>query len=345
MTGSLSGDEPGGTPTDVPAGPSEVAGEAPGDQDGPSVAVAYMHGSRVSHSWHRSMMDMVAYDKSVGFNLIRQAPFSVSCSGPHGLVEGRNMAVKKFLDEGTEDWLFFVDTDMGFEPSALERLVFAADPVARPVVGGLCFAMKHTGPDGKGGFNVVPIPTLFMWGRTPDQGYGFASRFRFEPNTVTQVAGTGAAFLLMHRSVLDSMRAEKGDTWFNLVQYEDGTNISEDLSFCFRLMQMRIPVFVHTGVSVSHHKELWLSDADYRMPKIEPAQRLADAAKRPECEVHGQPMIPGLKAVVDGKVEQEWHCACTHDAARNQPCAKCGNLSCDGEWGCLPSKKGEHAAG
>lgn len=277
MTGGLSGDEPGGTPTDIPTEPSEVAGEAPGVPDdgipAGGVQIAYMHGSRVSHSWHQSMMHLLAYDKSIGQNQINAMPFAVSCSGPHGLVEGRNMAVAHFLDKTTQEWLMFIDTDMGFRPDALDVLLFAADPDARPVVGGLCFAMKHAGPDGKGGFHVRPIPTLFMWGRTPDQGFGFVSRFRYPPNSAVQVAGTGAAFLLMHRSALERVRDQFGDTWFELIQYDDGTRISEDLSFCYRLGELKVPVFVHTGVQISHHKEVWLDEGDYRMPDVEPQAR------------------------------------------------------------------------
>lgn len=274
MTAGLSGtsEQPG--PTDAPTQDDEFA---PGSDEGTAVAVAYCHSSRVSHSWHRSMMQLVGYDKSVGANLLRRLPFAVSCSGPGSLVEGRNLAVKHFLDESDEDYLLFVDTDMGFTPDAVETLVFAADPVTRPVVGGLCFALKHTGPDGKGGFNVTPLPTLFQWGETPEQGHGFVSRFKYPENTLTQVAGTGAAFLLVHRSVYERLRKEQGDTWFNEVQYLDGTKISEDLSFCYRVGQLDVPVYVHTGVSVTHHKELWLSDKDYRQPEREPRQRWQEA--------------------------------------------------------------------
>lgn len=275
MTGAAPADETDRTPTDVPTEEPQVAGETPGGADDvSSVAIAYMHGSRVSHSWHQSMMRMVGYDKTMGSNLIRMMPYAVSCSGPHGLVEGRNMAVKYFLDETIEDWLFFVDTDMGFSPDALERLWFAADPATRPVVGGLCFAMKHMGSDDKGGYHVRPIPTLFMWGKTPTQGYGFVSRFRYPPDTMTKVAGTGAAFLLIHRTVLEDVRKASGDKWFELIQYDDGTRVSEDLSFCYRVQQTKHPIYVHTGVQVSHHKELWLDAKDYQMPNDEPMQRM-----------------------------------------------------------------------
>lgn len=280
MTGAVSGDEPGRAPTNIPEDLSQVAGETPGGTGDGCVQIAYMHGSRVSHSFHTSLMTTIAYDKSVGANIINAMPYAVSCSGPQSIIEGRNMAVQVFLDKTEHEWLLFIDTDMGFEPDSVERLLFAADPTSRPVIGGLCFAMKHMGPDGKGGFNVRPIPTLYMWGRTPEQGMGFATRFRYPPETVVQVAGTGAAFLLIHRSVVEQVREAHGDHWFDLIAYADGVQVSEDLSFCYRLGKLQIPVFVHTGVKVSHHKEIWLDERDYRMPDVEPMAAHMEAAKQ-----------------------------------------------------------------
>ncbi len=318
MTGVAPADETAATPPDVPAAPSEVAGEAPGSSGDGCVQVAYMHSSRVSHSWHMSMMNMLAYDKSVGLNVIRSAPFAVSCSGPFSIIEGRNMAVAHFLDKTEHEWLFFVDTDMGFKPEALEQLLVAADPISRPILGGLCFALKHMGPDGKGGFKVRPVPTLFMWAKNPEQGYGFANRFIYPPETLVQVAGTGAAFVLIHRSVLVAIREGHGDHWFDSIAYEDGTTVSEDLSFCYRAGKYETPIFVHTGVKVTHHKEIWLDEADYVMPEAEPMARMIDAAKLGHT---------GSDRWTGGDRKDE-------GVAKEQPCDACGNLSCDGGWGC-----------
>jgi hypothetical protein len=289
VTGVAPVDETGATPTAVPADAPQVAGEdaGPAGYAPPeaSVAIGYLHSSRVSHSWHTSIMNTMAYDKMVGLNLIGSIPFAVSCSGPNSLVEGRNLLASNFLDNTEADWLLMIDTDMGFEPDALERLVLAADPVERPVVGGLCFAMKHMGSDNKGGHRVMPVPTLFMFAKNPKQGIGFANRFIYPENALVQVAGTGAAFLLIHRTILQSMREVNGDAWFDFVRYGDGTTVSEDLSFCWRLAELEVPVFVHTGIEITHHKEIWLSAGDYTQPPREPMAHMMAAANSPEVEV------------------------------------------------------------
>lgn len=282
MTGVAPEDGAAAMPPTAPADASHIAGEDAGratyvPSEG-SVAIAYLHGSRVSHSWHQSLMTAIAYDKSVGLNLIGHQPFAVSCSGPTSLVEGRNLAVSNFLDKTEAEWLLFIDTDMGFQADAIEQLLLAAHPVERPVVGGLCFAMKQMAADGKGGFNVRPVPTLFMFARNEQQGFGFANRFRYPPETLVQVAGTGAAFVVIHRSILEQIRVKDGPIWYNLVTYGDGTQVSEDLSFCWRVAQLKRPIFVHTGVKITHHKEIWLDERDYVMPDIEPMAQMMKAA-------------------------------------------------------------------
>lgn len=281
MTGVPPVDEAVGTPTEIPADASQFVGEGPEVPELGTVQMAYLHSyeGHVSHSWHTSMMNLLAYDKSIGQNLIRSMPFAVACSGPNSLPEGRNLAVQHFLDQTEHDWLFFVDTDMGFKPDALERLVFAADADTRPVVGGLCFSMKQMGADGYGGYIVRPMPTLFSWAKHPEQGVGFANRLRYPPETMVHVAGTGAAFLLIHRSVLTEIRKGFGDAWFNLRNYDDGTSVSEDLSFCWRVAQIGQRVFVHTGVPITHHKSVWLGEDAYVMPDIEPMAGVMLAAK------------------------------------------------------------------
>lgn len=260
-----------------PTDRSEVTGEIPRYPDGPYgasgdglVQIAYCHGSRVSHSWHNSMVNMLVYDQTMGMGLIESAPFQVACSGPHGLVEGRNLAVQHFLDETPHEWLFWIDTDMGFEVDALDRLFMAADVDSRPVVGGLCFALKQIGSDGFSGHRVAPLPTLFGIVKDKDGKVGFVTRTRYKPNTVMQVAGTGSAFILIHRSVLEEIRRKHGDEWYELVSYEDRRTISEDLSFCWRVADAGFPIFVHTGVKTTHHKEIYLGEADYSMPATDP---------------------------------------------------------------------------
>lgn len=227
------------------------------------VQIAYLHPHVVSHSWHESMMRLVAYDSGNHGRVIGTAgPFMIRCDSG-GLVEARNLAVTRWLDETPHEWLWFVDTDMGFLPDTIDRLVEAADPVERPVVGALCFGLREGDYDGYGGRTVFPVPTLYAWAKTPAGHVGFVNQPGYPPDTLVQVAGTGAACLLIHRGAAEKVRAEAGDAWFDPVRYGDGRPVSEDLSFCYRLASVGTPLFVHTGVKTTHHKQFFVSEADF----------------------------------------------------------------------------------
>jgi hypothetical protein len=233
------------------------------------VQVAYLHPHLVSHSWHESMMRLVAHDAANHARVVATGgPFMIRCDSGH-LVESRNLAVQRFLDETAHEWLFFVDTDMGFLPDTVDRLVEAADPVDRPIVGALCFGLREVVYDGYGGRRVMPVPTILMPARTPEGHIGFANQWEYPADTLIQVGATGAACLLIHRSVLEKLRAAHGDRWFDQSRYGDGQVVSEDLSFCARAGSAGFPVHVHTGIKTTHHKQVWISDLDYTPPLLE----------------------------------------------------------------------------
>lgn len=230
------------------------------------VQLAYLHAHRVSHSWHESMMRLVAWDAEHDARVLETGgPFMIRADSG-GLVEARNLAAQRFLDETEYEWLFFVDTDMGFEPDALDRLLASADPATRPVMGGLCFAAREYKYDGFGGRRIMPVPTLYRWARTVAGHIGFTTLWTIPEEPIVQVAGTGAAFLLVHRTALEKVRAQFGDVWFEQVRYGDGRLVSEDLSLCWRFHVVGVPVHVNTRVRTTHHKELWLGAEDYRPP-------------------------------------------------------------------------------
>jgi hypothetical protein len=80
-----------------------------------------------------------------------------------------------------------------------------------------------------------------------------------------QVAGTGTACLLIHKSVFERMRDIQLPTrskpgfnsafpWFQETEH-DGGPVGEDLTFCWRAGLLGIPVYVFTGVQLGHIKD------------------------------------------------------------------------------------------
>lgn len=242
-----------------------------------TVQIAYLHNEHVSHSWVESMRGMLEHDLDHGRVLARK-PLNMRC-GVAMVPHVRNGTARLFLDKTPHEWLLFIDTDMGFAPDAAHRLLAAADPVKRPVVGALCFASMVSGHDGMGGWRRTIVPTMYKMGTTEDGLPSFCYFGDYEDDTVTPVAATGGAFLLIHRGALEKLRAEHGDHWFDMMYDQVGDIVGEDISFCGRLLKAGIIPVVHTGVKTTHHKDGHLSEEDYE------AQR-ALTVRIPNLPVH-----------------------------------------------------------
>jgi hypothetical protein len=87
-----------------------------------------------------------------------------------------------------------------------------------------------------------------------------------------QVAGTGAACLLIHKSVLEQMRdfehprGKRGFNdaypWFQETEH-NGEPVGEDITFCWRAIQLGFPVYVNTAVQLGHVKDRVLTMESY----------------------------------------------------------------------------------
>lgn len=201
-----------------------------------SVALGYVHPGTVSNHFTAS--------------LIRTTTPLVDViderSGPN-VARGRNRVVERFLADVPADWLWMVDTDMSWEPDALDRLLSVADPEACPIVGGLCFGTSE------GRLVATIFDTITLAG---DEVIVRVEEFPRE--RIVKVAATGAAFLLIHRDVLVAIRDGKFSQafpWFQETEV-DGYPCGEDVTFCLRAGQLGYPVLVDTRVKTGHYKSV-----------------------------------------------------------------------------------------
>lgn len=276
-------------------------------EDGPAVAVAFVHEDHVDYSFFHSFMQLLGYDAEHAGRIWRGG--LISRRGTTGDLAGsRNGGVSDFLN-GDAEWLWWVDTDMGFSPDTIDRLLEVADPVERPIVGGLCFAQRESEPDGVGGYRPVAWPTIMDWTFEGERG-GWQIRWDYPRDALTQVHGTGSACILVHRSVYERVRdvyeelqrasgvRKDGDprwnSWYTRVTNPTtGELIGEDLSFCMRLLRVEIPVHVHTGIQTTHRKNIWLQEQDYwRQRALAPAPEPVEELPREGWAVPRYAVIP-----------------------------------------------------
>ncbi len=172
-------------------------------------------------------------------------------SGPN-ISTPRNLIVRDFLEDDLAPWLFMCDTDMWFPADTVDRLIEAADPVERPIIGGLCWSLD------KG----QRLPTMYELTQKDTGELAFRRYANWPEDTVMRVSATGAACLLMHRGALAKVAAAAGDEaapWFR--ESAVGAPLAlmgEDMTFCLRCAAAAIPVHVHTGVKAGHMKTTML---------------------------------------------------------------------------------------
>lgn len=217
------------------------------------VVIGYLHPGLVHGAFMESVLDLLVYDVAYHKRVVNGGGRLAIQAGSN-LAAPRNSLVRRFLEYGKADWMWMVDSDMTFAPDTLERLLEHADPEKAPIVGGLCF-----GFDDKGDIQ----PTLF--GLIGDEAAPKVIRYHeWPPESMFQVAATGAACLLIHKSVFERLAevevrpGQRGFNaafpWFQEVEH-DGTPVSEDITFCWRAGLAGIPVYVNTAVQLGHMKQ------------------------------------------------------------------------------------------
>lgn len=232
-----------------------------------TVCIGYLDPDEWSACFGLSMRDLLLVDATVGRKRIvpNGRELRQFCASG-GIAAGRNNITQKFLDTTECEWLWFIDSDMGFGPTTVDDLIESADPAEAPVVGGLCFSLKQ---EGHGPFHSVvcdEFPTIYDWCET-DKRVGFVARLNYERDAMVSCDATGGACLLIHRSALERLRERFGDHWFTQVPHPKAEHeqLSEDLSFCLRLAACGLPLWINTAVKTVHHKGQgrFLSEGSY----------------------------------------------------------------------------------
>jgi hypothetical protein len=281
------------------------------------VAVAYAHPTDLSSKFHVSLVRLLVLDaygakmpdgrKVGGRGRIGAGGAHIPVHSGAQITKSRNKIVRDFLELDGIDWLWCIDADMEFSPDLLEQLVEAAHPVERPIVGGLCFAYMRDNPR-------KFWPTLYAWIPGSER---LRRLTQYPADSLMPVAATGAACLLVHRSVFVKMaeRFPPPWPWFAETPFyergedgkpilETGDTYSEDITFCLRAQAAGFPIFVHTGIKLGHVKE-FVADEEAFIAESErlheacvpalPTYAVIASKSRPE-------MLETLRAQLEGQV-------------------------------------------
>ncbi len=197
------------------------------------------------------------------YNLIQIASSRSGKLGPFVRVKGsgllsrqRNNLVRKFLDDTKSDWLLMIDSDELLPVANFDKLCATAHDKERPVVAALVFSSFGDSRD----MYPQPVPAIFQ-----DTSDGFLPLNLYPKDTVFQVDAAGTGCLLIHRSVLETMRANadsnQGDKWCWFWDGPiNGVWVGEDLLFSRRIRSLGFPIFCDTSVILPHQKTFWMDE-------------------------------------------------------------------------------------
>lgn len=226
-----------------------------------SVIPATLDGGQWAACFGVSWSEMLLYDAAGPARMIREGGMYLrKQAGTMGVAAARNEIAAAFLASDAE-WLFMVDSDMGFRPDTVERLVASATEYRAQVMGGLCFAQKV---DRRAGGAESPLhavryriqPTIYSYRELKSGERGFQSISNYRRGEVQTTAATGAACLLIHRDLLNKIGPEPFHPFTDPNGAGPGTprTFSEDLSFCVRAAATGAPIYVDTSVRTTHYK-------------------------------------------------------------------------------------------
>lgn len=224
---------------------------------GQEIVIGYVHPGEMSAYFTQSLIGTLLYDRAT----TQRVTGILNEWSSANVSNARNKIVRSFLTEHQADWLLFIDSDMAWDVSAPEQLLAVADPVTAPIMGGLCFGSAED----------RMFPTIYHLVES-DEGPMTMRLNDFPEDTVFGCAATGAAFLMIHRDVLEKVAAQQFNAafpWFQETQL--GVNpVSEDITFCLRAAVVGAPTHVHTGVHIGHHKSHLLTHEKFRAQGVLP---------------------------------------------------------------------------
>lgn len=212
------------------------------------IALAYLHPGIVRAEFMDSVIRTYGYYSPKEIEFIRVASRSSA-----DITRKRN-DVFKAVAEMDVDYLWWLDTDMCFEPVTILRLM--EDDL--PIVAGLSMVRSETGAD---------RPAFTMRSPEGDLVRGSGAHLRAAGKRPFEVAAVGMACTLIAKSVIEWMYAVGSDAplWpyaEELTRIKAGEPMvptEDDVTFCLRAYKAGFPTFVDPRITVGHVKDeiLW----------------------------------------------------------------------------------------
>jgi hypothetical protein len=196
---------------------------------------------------------------------------SLSCVVGVSIDIARNMLVARFMADETTTHLLFVDDDMGFSPSLIEKMIIEAKPITAAFCPSRNLDMNSVieiAASGAKTDKVVSIAAKYV-----ATGHIQRENGQFDPTAsgFVRVSGIGTGVMLVERKVFELIGADRslwrpsGDRRYAPLGFktpvleafapfpdQDGLWLSEDLSFCRRWTDLGGEIWAYIDEEITH---------------------------------------------------------------------------------------------
>ncbi len=204
------------------------------------------------------------------------------------------------------EWYWTIDTDMSFQSyDVLYQMLAHADPVKVPILSALYFGYMGVGD----GTNVVPV----WFAKTPD---GRITNLKNFHSGLNELGVVGMGCCLIHRSVFEKFGTTFAHTGWLYFGHDtapwvpeasidnDMTVFGEDNCFCFRAMQLGIPIYGLGSLVVEHKKKRYESMKTF-LASFAKAEEIAKHAEGTALRLRREDGEAPVGAAVQGMVEPD----------------------------------------
>lgn len=177
-------------------------------------------------------------------------------SSGNQIARQRDRVINYWYDNPKSDWLLWVDSDVVISPDTFKLLWDNKDEVERPILSGVYFTTDH--PEEP---LMEPKPTLFWFAHKGNE-VGISRVHPLPKDKLLKVDAAGMGFVLMHRSVIDRIKAVLPNVPIFADMGHGANFMGEDIYFFSLCDKADIPVYAHTSATVPHMKRFNL-DVNY----------------------------------------------------------------------------------
>ena len=191
----------------------------------------------------------------------------------------RQTVIDYWYEKSKSDWLLWVDSDVVISPETFRLLWDNKDAKERPLVSGVYFTTDN--PEEP---LMIPMPTVFSFTNKGDGTFGLSRVHPLPKNQLIKVDAAGFGFILMHRSIVEKVKAVSPDGQMFMEMGRGTKFIGEDIFFFALCDKAEVPLYCHTGALAPHMKRFSFDEHYYNAffgkPKEEPKSKLITPDKK-----------------------------------------------------------------